>query len=200
MMRSCLVILCLFVGACGYTGAARDLNPEVWKHERGWISVDDVPMVLQKADHDCGPAALAMVLAYWHRADPSHRLDGFPPNARVAAAALRDRARTLGLSAFVIEGTLNDIKHELLLKRPVIVGLAKPTTTGPVSHYEVVIGIHPASKRVVTLDPANGLRQNTFDDFAFEWISAGRLLLVVLPTQEQEQEQPAVAARESFLN
>jgi hypothetical protein len=41
--------------------------------------------------------------------------------------------------------------YELKRQRPVIVGMAKPTATGAVSHYEVVVGIHPPTQRILTL-------------------------------------------------
>jgi hypothetical protein len=53
-------------------------------------------------------------------------------------------------------GNLDDVAAELRENRPVIVGLIKVHTTRLTGHYEVVVGIHPAEKRIVTLDPAHG--------------------------------------------
>jgi hypothetical protein len=50
-----------------------------------------------------------------------------------------------------------------------------------VSHYEVVIGMHRDSQRVATLDPALGMRQNSFAGFLTEWQATGAVLLVVVP-------------------
>jgi hypothetical protein len=65
--------------------------------------------------------------------------------------------------------------------RPVIAGIGKPTVQGPVFHYEVVIGFHPETRRVLMLDPAEGWLQNSFAGFIEEWQAAGRVLLVVMP-------------------
>jgi ABC-type bacteriocin/lantibiotic exporter with double-glycine peptidase domain len=186
LARIALVLAgCCLGSACagaGYTGAARDLTPHVWRQEPGWIAIDEVPLMRQRGRYDCGPTALAMVLSYWYPSVPAQRWTPHDPERRLSAGELRDRARSLGLSAFVIEGTLEDIAHELARKRPVIVGTVKPVggSTG-VSHYEVVVGIHPKTKRIATLDPAAGWRQNTLAAFVEEWAPSGRLLLVMLP-------------------
>jgi ABC-type bacteriocin/lantibiotic exporter with double-glycine peptidase domain len=194
LQRIALLLACCLGSACasaGYTGAARDLKPHVLRSEPGWIAVDQVPLMRQHHLHDCGPTALAMVLSYWYPSVPAKR---FTPaektDRRLSAGELRDRAREHGLSAFVVEGTFEDIVHELQSKRPVIVGTVKPIGGGKgVSHYEVVVGIHPKSRRIATLDPAAGWRQNSLDEFLKEWAPSGRLLLVVLP-----RPAPAVAA------
>ena len=48
-------------------------------------------------------------------------------------------------------------------------------------HYEVVVGINRQKQRVLTLDPAHGLRVNGREGFAAEWAKTGRLTLVVFP-------------------
>lgn len=179
-----LVLASLLGAACtvnAYTGAARELRPEAFRTEPGWLVVDGVPLLRQRGQHDCGPAALAMVLGYWHPELPAARFTSAPTVERTSARELRSRAYALGLTAFVVEGTLEDIAFELRRKRPMIVGVVKPTATGNVAHFEVVVGLHVASQRIATLDPGAGLRQNSLVDFLREWIPTGRVLLVVLP-------------------
>jgi hypothetical protein len=191
-LKITLVLACCLASACasvGYAGAARDLAPSAIQQEPGWIAVDHVPLMRQHGSHDCGPTALAMVLSYWYPAVPAQKWALSDRDRRLSAGELRDQARERGLAAFVVEGTLEDIAYELKRKRPVIVGTVKPIVGGKaVSHYEVVIGIHPATRRIATLDPAAGWRQNTLPEFLKEWAPSGRLLLVVLP-----KEPPAIA-------
>lgn len=191
-------LLCLLASGCAtYTGSARALTPNAWKHERGWISVDDVPVLRQRAEHDCGPTALAMVLGYW-RKEPLPDQQAEPSGSRRASAGeLRDLARARGMSAFVVAGTLMDIVHELRQKRPVIVGVAKPAGNGAVAHYEVVVGLHPQTQRIATLDPAAGWRQNSLVGFMKEWLATGSVLLVVLPlpTAGEHPGPPPLTAR-----
>ena len=175
-------------GCIGYTGSARSVTPEVWRQERGWVAVQGVRLIRQQADHDCGPTALAMVVRYYRPSLPAAQItQGFGGDRRVSAAELRDRARELGLSAFVVEGTVEDLAYELKRQRPVIVGMAKPTATGAVSHYEVVVGIHPQTQRILTLDPAVGWQQNSLLEFMKEWVSTGSVLITVLPLPPSTQ-------------
>jgi hypothetical protein len=191
-LKIAFVLACCLASACasaGYTGAARDLAPRAIQQEPGWIAVDHVPLMRQHGHYDCGPTALAMVLSYWYPAVPAQRWSLAESDRRLSAGELRDEARARGLAAFVVEGTLEDIAYELQRKRPVIVGTVKPIGGNKgVAHYEVVVGIHPATKRIATLDPAAGWRQNTLPEFLKEWGPSGRLLLVVLP-----KEPPAIA-------
>jgi hypothetical protein len=87
----------------------------------------------------------------------------------------------------VIEGTLEDIKHELQSGRPIIAGMAKPTAKGRVSHYEVIVGLHVPTRRIATLDPALGARQNSLEGFVHEWVPTGQLLLIVLPPKSSPE-------------
>jgi hypothetical protein len=178
----CAIALCLATGACGYTGHARALTPEVWKTQPGWIAVDHIRLLHQRTEYDCGPTALQMVLDHW--CPGSALANGFDENRRITAGELRDRARKLGFKAYLVSGTFEDIKHELALNRPVIVGVAKPVGKDKaVAHYQVIVGIQPKTSRVAALDPDQGWRENTFAGFLEEWTPAKHLLLVMLPNQ-----------------
>lgn len=174
----------------GYTGSARDMAPDALSKERGWVAVRGVPLYRQQAHHDCGPTALAMVLRYWDPESDVTPLLHRPVDARSSAAELRAFARARGYAAFVLDGEVADLVHEIKLGRPVIVGVAQPTATGHVAHYQVVVGFHKDTQRVALLDPARGWRENSFAGFLEEWVPTGKVLLVVLPRQGA----PATAA------
>ena len=95
---------------------------------------------------------------------------------------LRRPRRQLGLRAFLIEGTLRDLEHELSRGRPVLVGLVKPhgkqDAAATTRWWSRSI---PAERKVVTLDPAAGWRENSYEGFVAEWEPAQRTTLVVLP-------------------
>jgi ABC-type bacteriocin/lantibiotic exporter with double-glycine peptidase domain len=179
------IVFALLLACCSacqaYTGKASELRHDAFRREPGWIFVRHVPLLRQSGDHDCGPTALAMVVTYYEPALRGSPLLAARTDRRASAGDLRDRARALGLSAFVIEGSPEDLVHELENGRPVVVGMAKPTLDGAVSHFEVVVGIHPASRRIATFDPAEGWRQNSLTDFMTEWQATGRVLVVVMP-------------------
>jgi hypothetical protein len=45
----------------------------------------------------------------------------------------------------------------------------------------VVVGIDRADKKIVTLDPSRGLRENSLEGFAKEWVPTGRVTVIVFP-------------------
>jgi ABC-type bacteriocin/lantibiotic exporter with double-glycine peptidase domain len=167
-----------------YHGTARAVLPSDLARDRGWVVVDGVHLIRQKAERDCGAAALAMMLQRWSvpasaeeivRAIPSESGHG------IAIGSLRDFALQRGLHAFVIKGELADLTHEVGLNRPVLVGLVQRYGDRALSHYEVVTGINQTTRHVLLLDPAHGLREDGFEGFAAEWDAAGRPTLVIVP-------------------
>lgn len=178
-----LSLLSTLAGACGsvYTGSASTLKPNELREDQGWVRVEGVPELHQQHELDCGPTALAMVLGYHGAASKEALLAELPEEQRSVVTQLRDVAKKHGFESYVIEGKPEDLVYELKHGRPVIVGVAKPTLKDAVAHYEVVVGLHRESQRVATIDPAVGLRQNTFNGFLTEWQGAGRVLLVVIP-------------------
>jgi predicted double-glycine peptidase len=202
-----LLLLLVSLGSSGcasYRGSARDVSQPEVAAEAGWTRIADVPLVRQKGIKDCGAAALSMVLSFWERGQAPDSTASSAPSARaeidqalrreigegLSAGDLRDYARRRGHSAFVFQGSFDDLKHELAAGRPVIVGVHKPMSSGEaLAHYEVLIGMHRGRQRVLTLDPARGLRENDVRGFAAEWESAGRVTLVIMP-----KEAPAAPA------
>jgi hypothetical protein len=184
-----VIAVAIGAGCVRYTGPARDFDP-VELRDPGWVRVRGVPEVRQDGVDDCGPAAAAMVLRYWKRAP---RLAGVAvPKGGMRADDLRGVLRDHGLRAFVIEGTVADLEHELAAGRPVIVGTMKAVSRKKVrSHYEVVVAYHPAEKRVVTLDPAAGWRVTPLDGFLIEWGATQHTTVVSLPPAPAPAPAPA---------
>jgi hypothetical protein len=194
-----IALLSVSSSACSvYTGSATTLKPNALQHEAGWLSVTGVPELQQAHELDCGPTALAMVLGFYGGASRASILAALPPDRRVSVSELRDLAKREGFDAYVVEGKPDDLVHELQNGRPVIVGVAKQTLRDAVAHYEVVVGMHRDSQRIATIDPAVGLRQNSFSGFLLEWQGAGRVLLVVVPRKrEAEVAKPAESQPDS---
>jgi hypothetical protein len=179
-----LFVLALAAPAC-YTGSARTVTAggmAARARDPSWQIVADVPFVPQRTLHDCGPAALSMVLAHFRVPAAS----GGPPELAqgdVRAGALRDAARARGLDAFLVSGTFADLFAQVDRGRPVMVGLAKPMAlTGghALAHYEVVIGVNRSRREILTLDPAAGVRENTLEGFAREWAPTRQVTIVFL--------------------
>lgn len=179
-MTRVLVLALLLAAGC--SGSAQSFDPAEFRSSPGWIVVNDVPMVLESADSRSGVAALAMILGYWGvNTWPPERIEAACPVIDQQGSRPRDLracARQAGLEAHLVHGTWDDLVHELRLDRPVIVGLVKSYRKHPVLHYEVVVGLQPRERRLVTLDPAHGWRENGVREFQVEWESTTCLLLV----------------------
>lgn len=169
-----------------YRGTARTVSLGDVDRQPGWVMVRDVPVIRQSSEHDCGAAALAMVLAHWGIADtaPEIRRTVVGSDPRGASAGeLRRFAREKGLRAFLIKGARDDLRHEIAAQRPVLVGLVQRYTgSRALTHYEVVIGINPISNRVLLLDPGRGPREDELASFDREWRDAGGITLIVMPS------------------
>ena len=177
-------ILLVAVAGC-YRGSARTVSLAEIDRQPGWLMVRGVRVIRQESAHDCGSAALAMVLDHWGVADAAAQVRLAMPSARQqgsTAGALRQLARDKGLRAFLITGGQADLVRELRANRPVLVGLVQRYTGDKaLSHYEVVIGINEATGQVLLLDPGRGPREDGLASFDHEWRDAGRLTLVVAP-------------------
>ena len=166
-----------------YAGSARRADPALLE-EPAWRAERGVPVILQESRRDCGAAALAMVLAFFgDRIPPGEIVTRCAPapGRGIRADALRDFAKSRGFDAFCLPAGRDDLEAELDAGRPILVGLVKPQMDGALPHYEVVVGLDGAGRRIATIDPARGLTVNSWEGFAAEWEPAGRLALVVGP-------------------
>jgi len=181
MARSIAALALLGAAGCSAWGEARPFDPKEFDQTPGWVAVRTVPVILKKEKTDCGAASLSMVLSHWAiEATLDEVLHHCPmvPERGIRAKDLRDYARSSGLQSYLIHGCWEDLGKELSLDHPLIVGLVKPDGSGFITHYEVVVAVHPGTESVVTLDPAQGWTLSSRSDFSREWEPAGFLTLV----------------------
>ena len=184
-MSACFAAAAAAAAAAGcaiHPGTARSTTFEDLRREGGWHLVEAVPFVAQEAEKDCGAACLSMVLRRWGVQVPPKRIEeecAVAGQEGLRAADLRDAAKKRGLSAFLVRGGVEDLRHELERGRPVVVGLIKRYGPLALSHYEVVVGIRPEDGRIAALDPARGLVADSLDAFRSEWEAAKCATLVV---------------------
>jgi ABC-type bacteriocin/lantibiotic exporter with double-glycine peptidase domain len=166
----------LAVGCAGVRGVGRPLEPSALA-DPAWTAVRGVPHVQQEDADDCGAAAAAMVLAYWRRPAPG---EVAVPDGGLRAEQVRTLLRDGGLRSFVIEGSLDDLRHELAAGRPVIVGTMEPISRRKVrSHYVVVVAL--SEDKVAMMDPLVGLQELPLHDFELMWKAAKQTTVVGLP-------------------
>jgi predicted double-glycine peptidase len=156
--------------------------------EAGWLEVPGIEVALQRSRTDCGAAALTSVLTYWRpgltEGQVRQWVGPVDEEQGVQAGRLRQVARDRGLEAFIVEGQFADLEREIRQRRPVIAGVVNVIGTSAYPHYEVVVGINPRAKLLLTADPALGWREQSFADFEERWKPSRRLLLVVLPRED----------------
>jgi ABC-type bacteriocin/lantibiotic exporter with double-glycine peptidase domain len=195
-----LVLATVALGGC-YHGTAHNVSPDELHAKAGWEMIDGMKMVRQSSARDCGAAALAMMLERWGTPGPTTadvlRDVSFDAQQGIAAGALRDLARQRGLVAFLIPGQLEDLMHEIHLRRPVLVGLVQQYGDKAYAHYEVVVGINARNRRLLLFDPARGPREDGFDGFSTEWKGAKQLALVVTGKVQTAPEATPAATTEA---
>ena len=177
--------------------------------DSGWLLVPGVPMVTQRERADCGAAALAMVMRFWQPATSNETVRAsvgtLDEQKGIAAGRLREIARDSGLQAFLIQGTFEDLVREVSQGRPVIVGTLQIEGKRGYPHYEVVVGVNPRDREILTADPAEGWRERDLDDFEPLWRPSKRLALVMFapearagsmgPWNESSPSTPAIRVR-----
>lgn len=172
MKQACLVLVLAAAGCSAVDPARLVADPD-------WTVVEELPVRRQKAETDCGAAALAMILARWEKPEEGclRLAERAEAEQGLRAGDLRDLARNEGLLAYVIEGTIDDLEAELSLRHPVLVGLVKDG----VCHYEVVAGMNGVGGQLLLADPARGWRREGRERFLEAWSGAGRVALVAFP-------------------
>lgn len=184
-----LLFALIGMSACtrlSYTGGARTVNPT--QLDGGWLRAAPTPVVRQTQTADCGLAALAMMAGAWGRSWTLSELKAEAPPTKkgVKLGKLRDVARSRGLDAYAIKGTYADLEHELRNGRPVMLGLLLPFERDrALSHYEVVVALHPRDGRIITLDPSTGKHlQRDRATLEKEWKPSSYATLVVVGERE----------------
>jgi len=179
--------VCLAGASSGcYRGTARTVSLADIDREAGWTRVPNVRVIRQESEHECGIAALAMVLDRWGVPDAAQEVRRRlpPPSERgIQARALRQVARERGFRAYIVSAGEADLVNEVRAQRPMLVGLVQRYGGNKaLTHYAVVIGVNEARRRVLLLDPGRGPREDDLASFDREWQDAGRLALVVAPS------------------
>jgi ABC-type bacteriocin/lantibiotic exporter with double-glycine peptidase domain len=139
-----------------------------------------VPFFPDKTDQ-CGPSALASVLAFWGRpADPLElkREIYVPKLGGTLPMDLLIAARSHGLAAEMSSGSLDGLKADLDAGRPVIAFVNLGWRFLPIGHFMVVTGYDEARRGVFA---HSGLKKDAFvpyGRFLKQWDKTGRWALV----------------------
>jgi len=143
----------------------------------------NVPFVSQRAE-TCGPASLAMVLAYWGENVTHDELADavmVSGDTGVQGTKLVALAESRGFRALAFEGDLPLLRDYLSRKWPLVVALEAGRGR---FHDVVVVGLDGDS--VIVHDPAEGpARKIRKGPFERKWLRSGRWTLLVLPGESR---------------
>ncbi len=144
-----------------------------------------VPFYPQEA-YACGPATLASVLAFWGKPIPVERItqELAVPNLKLRGTLTIDMARyasAQGFAAETFEGTLDDLRRELVAGHPLIVMLNLGSRFFPVPHYAVAIGFDDGRQVVFLHSGRTPDHPVPYKKFLRDWRKTDHWTLRVLP-------------------
>jgi tetratricopeptide (TPR) repeat protein len=150
------------------------------------VELSETPFFPQTR-YQCGPAALATVLAAQGRAaDPDALVDRvyLPARRGSLQAEIVAAARGEGLLAVTVAPTLDALLAEIAAGRPVLVLQNLGLDWLPRWHYAVAIGYDLAARQLILRSGTEPRRLTRLDVFARTWDRSGRWGIVVLPPGE----------------
>jgi len=172
------VVVILFSG-CGSKGFA-SIRPGI--EARGHY-IGGVPFFRQNG-HDCGPAALAGILAFYGKPVDLEAITAsiYLPKLRGTLPMDLERyARNTGLTTASPEGTTDTLKSAVKSNLPVICLLDLGFGPYRQPHYVTVIGFDDGNTLFVMHDGATPDTTMSFEAFEKKWARAGRWMIVIKP-------------------
>ena len=151
------------------------------------VQVADVPYFPQ-TDLQCGPAALASLLAKADMSQPVSTLSSWMFTPALGGTLQQDvlgAARRAGVVPVRIAGNLRALQAQLALGRPVLVLQNLGLRRWPQWHYAVVTALNVQADTVTVGGPAGTADAVSARAFVLAWANADYWALVVLRPSEQ---------------
>lgn len=196
-MRTVAILLVLGLLSSGCGSGQPGLRDAAPAGPRGFIELGETPFFPQDA-HQCGPAALATILAHAGAQTAPETLAGqvYVPGRRGSLQVeLLGATRRQGLVPYPIAPGLDAIVSELGAGRPVLVLMGNGPTRYPVWHYAVVIGHDPSTGSVILRSGSTRRKLMPERRFLAAWARGGSWGLVAL----RPGELPAKTSRTTYL-
>ena len=149
--------------------------------------IDGVPFIRQH-EADCGPAALASVLAYWKQpvglADITAAV--YLPELRGTLPMDLERyARSRGFAVSGFAGYREKLIESIRADQPVICLLDLGFSVYKQPHYVTVIGFDSAAELFIAHDGGTANRTLSYAGFERAWDRAGHWMIVVTPKRAE---------------
>ena len=178
------LLLALLLGGCSTT-------PQLQRLEAAWpaslpprAELGQVPFIAQE-EHECGPAALAMLLqSAGLPATPEQLLPQvyLPGRQGSLQVELLVAARRQGLPAYRLEPSLTALLQEVAAGHPVLVFQNLSLPVYPVWHYAVVIGFDRQRGTLLLHSGRTPRLEMPLSTFERTWARGGHWAMVALPT------------------
>lgn len=147
------------------------------------LALQHLPVVYQ-GWNDCGPASIAMVLAYYDFTVPVQTISRATkpsPGSYMQVEAIERFVGRYGLRAVQIRGSqIPLLKNLIALGVPSIV-LQYAQEVGKVPHFRVIRGFDDRLSRLYLADPLIGYAYISYQDFDTLWNTQGRISVAVYP-------------------
>ena len=160
------------------------------------VELAETPFLAQE-DYQCGPAALAMVLAHAGRpATPEALVPQvyLPERKGSLQAEMLATARRHRLVAYSLAPRLEDLLREIAAGNPVVVLQNLALDWAPQWHYAVAIGYNLDAREIVLRSGVTRRLPMTLDTFEHTWARSGRWAMLALPPERL----PATATESSY--
>jgi ABC-type bacteriocin/lantibiotic exporter with double-glycine peptidase domain len=145
--------------------------------------IDGVPFFRQTGD-DCGPTALAGILAFYGRPVNLETITAsiYLPKLRGTLPMDLERyAKDAGLKTASSDGTTNDLRSAVRSNAPVICLLDLGFGPYRQPHYVTIIGFDDGNGLFIMHDGVTPDRTMRYEDFEKKWARAGRWMIVIRP-------------------
>jgi tetratricopeptide (TPR) repeat protein len=160
--------------------------------------LDTVPFFAQD-DHQCGPAALAMVLDAGGKAVTPETLRPqmyLPDREGTLQIEMLAAARRNGFVAVELNPLLSDVLAEIAAGNPVIILHNLGLSWYPVWHYSVAVGYDLDARRIVLRSATERRLEMSLRTFEYTWKRSGYWAMLALPPGRI----PASLSASEYLN
>lgn len=192
-----LALLLLALSGCASTPQTRALLADPPADIPARVELERVPFFAQER-YQCGPAALAMVLADRGEAvTPEALVDEVyvPGREGTLRTEIRAAVRARGLVSYPLAADLDALLHEIAAGRPVLVMQNLGLDWLPQWHFAVAVGYDLDERTLVLRSGTQRRRVTPLATFERTWARAGHWAQVVVPPTEP----PATAGALAWL-
>jgi tetratricopeptide (TPR) repeat protein len=192
----CALTALLWLYAC--SGVQTRVLIDDWPEDLPAVfELTEVPFFPQ-TQHQCGPAALATVLAYRGENTSPEQLSSqvyLPEREGSLQIEMAAAARGHGMLAYPLKPRLHDLLAEVAAGNPVLILQNNGFSWAPQWHYAVVVGYDLSRQEIVLRSGTIERRLTLFDTFEMTWKRSADWALVILPAGRV----PATAELSSYL-